>query len=233
VRLYSTIVNHFLRLYDYQSAQEVNQFMANSHNVAKRIKKYYRKEATVIYPPVEVEKIIKATEKTKPEDYFLIVSRIVGAKGIELAIEAAQKAKVPLKIIGEPAGLRWFGGQLERMKVKGVEFLGRVSDEELYQYYGECKAFLALAQDEDFGITPVEAMAAGRPVLAFRGGGYLETVIENKTGMFFNQLTVEGLVEAIKKFKPERYKKEDCQQQARKFSKERFKKEIKELVKKT
>ncbi len=231
VRLYATVTNHFLRLYDYNSAQQVDEFIANSRNVARRIKKFYRRDSTVIYPPVEVKKIIAATQKLKPEDYFLIVSRIVGAKGIEMAAEAAKKAKVKIKVLGEPAGLHWFGGRLDSLKNPYLDFLGRVPDEQIYQCYGKCKAFLALAEDEDFGITPVEAMAAGRPVIAFRGGGYLETVVEGKTGQFFPEPTVESLVKTLKNFKPEKYDSNDCRAQAQKFSKERFIEEITNFVK--
>lgn len=230
VRVYGQIVAHFLRLYDFRSAQEVDYFIANSKNVASRIKKFYRRDSLVIYPPVEVEKIKKATLGLKPKDYFLIASRLVGAKGIEMAVQAAQKARVKIKIVGEPAGLRWQRGELEKLKNPYVEFLGRISDEELYRFYGQCRAFLALAQDEDFGIAPVEAMAAGRPVIAFRGGGYLETVIEGKTGEFFNESTVDSLVSELQSFKVSKYKSEDCRAQAQKFSKERFVKEIREFV---
>jgi len=232
VRIYAAIVNFFLRSFDYRSAQQVDEFIVNSKNVALRVKKFYRRSSTIIHPPVEVEKIIQGTKGLKVKDYYLIVSRVVGAKGIEVAVKACKKAKVPLKIVGEPAGLRWFGGKLESLKTEGVEFLGWIPDDELYRYYGECRAFLALAEDEDFGITPVEAMAAGRPVIAFRGGGYLETVIEGKTGEFFDKLTVENLAKVLETFKLEKYKSEDCQTQAKKFSKERFKREIKNFVKK-
>ncbi len=232
VRIYAAIVNHFLRLYDFRSTQQVDEFIVNSKNVANRVKKFYRRDSTLIYPPVEVEKIIQATRNLKPKDYYLIASRIVGGKGIEMAVEAAKKAKAPLKIIGEPAGLRWFGGKLEKLKSREVEFLGWIPDEELYRYYGQCKAFLALETDADFGMTPIEAMAAGRPVIAFRGGGYLESVIEGKTGEFFNQSTVKSLAEVLKRFEPKKYKPEDCRKQAKKFSKTRFKKEIKEFIKK-
>ena len=231
VRLYALLVNHFLRLYDYDSAQTVNYFIANSKNVQARIRKFYRKEATVIYPPVEVEKIEKATVHSVPENYYLVVSRVVGAKGIELAVEAAKQLKIPLKVIGETAGLRWHDKKLEKIKNPYVEFLGRVPDEELYRYFGSCRAFLALATDEDFGITPVEAMAAGRPVIAFAGGGYLETVVDGKTGVFYNEPTVESLVQVIKEFDPAKYKKKDCQVQAEKFNKEHFKKEIISFIK--
>jgi len=227
VRIYAALVNHFLRLYDFKSAWEVDYFIANSLNVKARIKKFYRKEAKVIYPPVEVEKIIKATSNLAAEDYFLVAARLVGAKGIEIACRAAEKLKVKVKIVGEPAGLVWLGKDIKRLENKWVEFVGGVSDEELYGYYGRCKAFLALAKDEDFGITPVEAMAAGRPVIAYKGGGYLETVVEGKTGVFFDEWGGEGLAEVMGKFKAEKYKNSDCVRQARKFSKERFKKEIK------
>jgi len=244
VKVYGTIIAHFLRLYDYRTAQKVDEFIVNSENVANRVKKFYRRDSIVIYPPVESEKIIKAVKGLKPQDYYLIVSRVVGAKGIELAIKAAQKAKVNLKIVGESAGLRWFGNRIENLKGKGIEFLGRLSDEELYRYYGECRAFLALARDEDFGITPVEAMAAGRPVIAFRGGGYLESVIEGKTGVFIDRLEVKEIASLLHCFQPKadhpldditkskKIKKEDCQKQAKKFSKQRFKREIKEFIQK-
>jgi len=106
---------------------------------------------------------------------------------------------------------------------KYVEFVGRVSDKELYRYYGQCKAFLALATDEDFGITPVEAMAAGRPVIAFRGGGYLESIIEGKTGEFFNRPTVESLADVLKNFQPKKYKPEDCIAQAKNLARKGLK----------
>jgi len=234
VQIYAAVINHFLRQYDYASAQQIDAFVANSKNVARRIKKFYRRNSTVIYPPVEVEKIIKATRGLKPKDYYLIASRVVGAKGIELAAKAAKRAKVKIKILGEPAGLHWLGGKLEKLKSKWVEFLGRVSDEELYRYYGQAKAFLALATDEDFGMTPVEAQAAGRPVIAFRGGGYLESVVEGKTGIFFDEPSVECLVETMSLYSQSMYnslKPDDCRRQARKFSKERFKKEILDFVK--
>jgi len=234
VRVYGEIVAHFLRQYDFKAAQKVDKFIANSKNTQARIEKFYRRSSTVIYPPVEVEKIIKATKNLKPKNYFLVTSRVVGAKGLDLAIKAANHLKFDLKIVGEPAGLRWEEEKLKKIKGKTVEFLGRVSDNELYKLYGECRAFLALAQDEDFGITPVEAQAAGRPVIAFRGGGYLESVVDSQTGIFFNEPTVESLTSALKCFNDlnhdNKLKPEDCRQQAQKFSKERFKREIKEFV---
>lgn len=230
IRIYGQIVAHFLRPYDFLAAQRVDFFLANSENIKLRIKKFYHKESKVIYPPVEVEKIKKATLNLKPKDYYLVVARVVGAKGLDMAIEAANKLKVNLKIVGEPAGLRFEEEKLNKLKGKTVEFLGRVSDGELYKLYGQCKAFLALAQDEDFGITPVEAMAAGRPVIAYRGGGYLETIVEGKTGIFFNDYSVESLVGVLRDLRVKDFKLEDCQKQVEKFSKERFVKQVKDFV---
>ena len=230
VRIYGEIVAYFLRKYDFLAAQRVDEFLANSENTKQRIAKFYRRDAKVIYPPVEVEQINKASKHLKPGDYYLVVARVVGAKGLDMAIEAANALGITLKIVGEPAGLRWEEAKLHKLQGKTVEFLGRVNDEELYCLYGECKAFLALAKDEDFGITPVEAMAAGRPVIAYRGGGYLETVLENKTGVFFDDYSTEGLIKILRDFKGEKFKSEDCRKQAEKFSKERFKHEIKDFV---
>ena len=232
VRIYGEILAYFLRQYDFLAAQRVDEFIANSKNTALRIEKFYRRQSTIIYPPVEVEKIIQATKNLKPKNYFLIASRVVGGKGLDMAIEAANRLGFNLKIVGEPAGLRWEEEKLKKLKGKTVEFTGRVSDGELYKLYGECGAFLAMAKDEDFGITPVEAMAAGRPVVAFRGGGYLESVQEGKTGEFFDEYSVDSLVEKLRNFQAEKFRPQDCRKQAQTFSKEKFKIKIKEFVEK-
>lgn len=234
VRVYAAIVNHFMRLYDFDAAQRVDWFIANSREVAARIKKFYRREAEVIYPPVELKaknlKLKTKTQNSKLKNYYLTVSRIVGGKGLELAVEAANKLKVPLKVAGSPAGYSGTYKELKKKAGQTVEFLGFVPDEELAKLYTGVKAFLALAKDEDFGITPVEAMAAGTPVVAFAGGGYLETVVEGKTGTFFKDYSVDGLVSAMRRLDKMGIKSQDCQNQAKKFSKERFKREIKDFV---
>ncbi|MBI3092870.1 MAG: glycosyltransferase [Candidatus Levybacteria bacterium] len=246
VKIYAHLVNHFMRLYDFSASQKVNYFIANSYEVSKRIKKFYRRDSTVIYPPVELpqikiqnSKIKNTNQSSKIDSYYLVVSRIVGGKGLELAVEAANKLKVPLKIVGSPAGYSNVYGKLYKKAGPTVEFLGFVSDEKLAQLYAGAKAFLALSQDEDFGITPVEAMSAGTPVIAYRSGGFQETVIDPSassgqaaTGIFFDELTVESLVKAIKSFDKLRINAEDCIRQAQKFSKERFKREIREFVSK-
>jgi glycosyltransferase involved in cell wall biosynthesis len=234
VRIYGVLVAHFLRMYDFLAAQRVDQFIANSENVARRIEKFYRKDSVVIYPPVEVEKIKRSLlyKKTSSAEYFLVAGRIAGAKGVDLAMKAANVLNVKLKIVGEFAGIKFGKEDLEKLKSDNIEFLGRVSDEELYGLYAGAEAFLALGKDEDFGITPVEAMAAGTPVVAYKSGGYLETVVEGKTGVFFEEYNVESLVEAMKRVQGLRFKAQALRAQAEKFSKERFVEKFQELIKK-
>ncbi len=230
VRVYGQLLIHYLRQYDYLAAQRVDEFVANSHVVEERIEKFYRLGAKVIYPPVEVKKIAKATKSAKVEDYYLVVSRVVGAKGWDILLGAAKELGLAVKIVGEPAGLRWNERRWKKASGEKVEWLGWVSEEELWRLYGGCKAYLAMASDEDFGMTVVEAMAAGRPVVAYAGGGYLETVVEGKTGTFFHDYSVEGLVKCLQRFKADNYRVGDCRKHAEKFSRERFEKEMRELV---
>ncbi len=151
---------------------------------------------------------------------------------MDLAVEASLKAGFKLKIAGSPAGYYFEKDKLVKKSKGKVEFLGQVTDEELSKLYKGAKGFLALAKDEDFGITPVESMLSGTPVVAFNGGGYKETVVDGKTGVLFNDYSVDGLINAINKFEKTKFNKEDLINQAQKFSKERFKKEIKEFVEK-
>lgn len=226
VKVYAAIVGHFMRMYDFKASQRVDYFIANSKEVAGRIKKFYRRDAVVIYPPVDLPSIKYQVVSSKG-DYYLIVARLVGAKGLELAIKAAIQKGFNLKIVGAPSGY-YTVAKAE----KNVEFLGFVSDEELVHFYTGAKAFLALATDEDFGITPVEAMLCGTPVIAYNGGGYKETVVDGKTGVLFSDLSVEGLEKAMEQLNNIIISPKDCINQAQKFSKSRFKKEIKAFVEK-
>ena len=226
VKIYGYFINHFLRLYDFLGAKRVDQFIANSKNVAGRIKKFYRKESIVIYPPVDVT----ASATYKKENFYLVATRISSEKGVPMAMEAVNKLGGKLKVVGEFAGLRWEEYKIKEQESENVEFLGRVSDEELKKLYAKAKAFIVLEPDVDFGMTPVEAMAAGTPVIAYKSGGYLESVIEGKTGLFFDEYNVASLIAAILKFEKMKFKKEDCVKQAQKFSKENFVKKIKEVV---
>lgn len=203
VRAYATVVGFFMRHYDFESAQKVDYFIANSLETQRRIKKFYRRDAAVIYPPIDLPRV----PKVKKGKYYLFVSRPVGGKGLELAVAATKKLGVPLKVVGAAGG-------------------HYVSDTELARLYAGAKAFLALATDEDFGMTPVEAMSMGTPVIAYAGGGYTESVVEGKTGIFFK----DNLVSAIQKFETMKFNSEDCILQAKKLSKERFKTELKAFV---
>lgn len=227
ISLYSLVVNHFMRMYDFKQAQKVNHFIANSINTGKRIEKFYRRyDYKVIYPPIEVEKLSNQKIDPKPGNYYLTGGRMVASKNFDLIIKACTKLKLNLKIFG--TGLE--ENNLRKLSGKNIEFLGRVSDEELISYYKGAKAFIAAQKDEDFGMTLIEVMATGTPVIAYRGGGYVESVVDGKTGIFFDESTVESLSATIKKFNRMKFKSEDCIKQSQKFSKDRFKKQMKSFV---
>lgn len=222
IKIYGMIVGHFMRQYDFAAAQRVDYFIANSEEVKKRIQKYYRRDATVIYPPVSLASRTTNRAVGKGGEYYFIVSRIVGAKGLDLAVAAATKMKRQLKIAGSPAGYYTEYTALAKKRSPYVEFLGHVSDYELVELYRGAKAFLALATDEDFGITPVEAMSCGTPVIAYHGGGYTETVVDGKTGVFFEHATLASLCDAMIRFEKLHFDPHVCQEQAEHFSKKRF-----------
>lgn len=244
VRMYALIVNHFMRVYDYEAAQRVDWFIANSKEVQARISKFYRRDSVVIYPPVDVDRYQKLETRDQKNTslssldtgYFLVVSRLVGAKNVDLAVKVCGKLGLPLKVVGS-------GRQMEELKRLGtrdqrpgesmVEFLGDVSDEELVGLYKGCKAVIFPASQEDFGLVPVEAMAAGKPVIALAQGGVLETVVDGKTGVLFDEPTMESLSKAINKFeKHGKWNGRAIKRHAEKFGKDRFKREILEFVKK-
>ncbi len=170
----------------------MDYFLAISQTVQQRIHKYYGREAEIIYPPVDAKRFSLSTER---DDYFLIISRLVPYKRIDLAVKAFNELRLPLYIIGDGRDRR----ALEAMAAPNVRFLGRVNDEALAHYLSRCRAFI-FPGEEDFGIAPLEAQAAGRPVIAYAGGGALETVVEGKTGLFFHESTPESLVEAVQRF---------------------------------
>ncbi len=207
----------YLRNWDYLAAQRPDYLLADSNFVAERIKKYYHRDSMVIYPPVEVEKFYLSD---KIKDYFIILSRLRPYKKIDLAIRAFNKLKIPLKIIGsgEDRTLRKIAGPY-------IEFLGSVSEEEKIKQLSQARA-LIFPQEEDFGITAVEAMAAGRPVIAFKGGGALETVIDGETGLFFEKQTWQSLANMVIKFNEYKFNPEKIRTHALKFSKAHFKQQF-------
>jgi len=217
-------VSHKLRIWDRVAADRVDFFLANSRYVANRIKKYYKRDAMVVYPPVDVE-LFKPVPASQIGDYFLFVSRLVDYKRCDIVVEAFNQTGHKLKIIG---------GGPEEQKLKSIaksniEFLGPKYGEDLRDYFARAKAFVFVAE-EDFGIVPVEAMACGRPVIAYCQGGVKESVIPGITGMIFQEQTPESLALAIKHFEVADYDPIQIRQQAEKFSTERFKAEIVKIV---
>src|SRR6266568_1082773 len=213
-----------LRIWDQTTAMRVDHFIAISPVVAERIAKYYRREAVVIPPPVEASRFT-FDPHTQPEDYFLIVSRLIPYKRIDLAIEVCSRLQLPLVIIGS-------GRDLERLKRRAgptIRFLGRLSDEKVLSYYAHCRAFL-FPGEEDFGITPLEAQASGRPVIAYGAGGALASVVDGVTGVFFHEQTVESLSRVLASFDERKYDPQIIRNHALEFDLPRFHRRILQFI---
>lgn len=212
----------WLKGWDYDAAQRVTHFIAISTEIQERIKTYYDRDSVIIYPPVDTSRFDVQAE---PEDYFLIVSRLIPYKRIDLAVQAATRLNLPLKIGGKGRDLE----RLQAMAGPTVEFLGYVPDDELPGLMARCKAFLFPGL-EDFGITPVQAQAAGRPVIAYGGGGALDTVIPGVTGEHFHEMTVDSLAAVMGSFDSTRYDPVVLRQHAAKFDLSVFNEQITDFV---
>lgn len=209
-----------LRRWDYAAAQRVNHFIAISTDIQQRIQRYYDRDSIIIFPPVDCSRF-QPVPTHEVGDYFLVVSRLIPYKRIDLAVQAATRLSLPLKVGGR-------GRDLERLKALAgptVEFLGYVPDDELPELMARCKAFLFPGL-EDFGITPVQAQAAGRPVIAYRGGGALDTVHAGETGEFFDTLTVDALADAMAAFEADRYDPDRIRRHALTFDTPLFKQQM-------
>jgi glycosyltransferase involved in cell wall biosynthesis len=207
----------FLRIWDYSSAARVDYFVANSHFVARRIKKYYRREAEVIHPPLSTGDFSVSEIR---DDYYLMVGQLVAYKRADVAVEAFNRCGKRLVIIGE-------GPQqaaLKKAANANINFMGRQPFEVIKEHYSRCRA-LIFPGIEDFGIVPLEAMASGRPVIAFKKGGATESVIENKTGIFFDMQTPESLLDAVERFEniEHKFDPDIIRNHARKFDKAIYK----------
>jgi glycosyltransferase involved in cell wall biosynthesis len=226
---------HYLRLWDVSAAARVDYFAANSRNVARRIRKVYRRDSTVVYPPVALP---RAVGNASPGDYYLVVGRLVDYKRVDLAIEVCKRLGHPLHIVGDGPLLRRL-----RSLAKGgrIEFLPDLSDAQLAEQYAHCRALLFPGED-DFGITPVEAQAFGRPVIAYSRGGALETVIgpgargavdpDECTGIFFDHQCVDSLSQAVQRFEESEmlFEPRTLIANAERFSLPRFREGMKTLV---
>lgn len=237
-RIYSFFMDTFLeklwQKWDKQAAAKCDKIVAISKVVQKRIKKYYGLESDVIYPPVEVKMIQYFKKINRKENWFLYMGRVETYKGVDLAIKACAMANVPLKIAGTGDNLEQMKELVKNMNKKGlIKFLGYVSDEEKINLLSRCRALIFPVRNEDFGIIPVEANAAGTPVIAYREGGVLETISEEnpKTGVFFDKYDAESLAEVIKKFKDSLYDPDNCRKQADNFAAEIFMYKLKNYVK--
>jgi glycosyltransferase involved in cell wall biosynthesis len=230
IKIYGYIVNHFLRIWDFTSSKRADFLIANSLETKRRIEKFYRRDSTVIYPPVAIPKTIEKI-KLKSENYFLTVSRLARAKHIDVLIKAANKAKFDLKIVGTGRDAEY----LKSIAGRTVEFLGNLSDDELKKTYHGAKAFLFSSKDEEFGIAPVEAMGKGLPVIAYRSGGLPEYVVDGANGYLFDELNENSLIKKISEFNKlnkDQYQKmsEAARKTAEKFSEANFKKNILNFV---
>jgi len=201
----------------------VHHFIAISTEIQERIRRFYGRESTIIYPPADIARFRPNAEP--PGDYFLAGGRLIPYKRTDLAVRACSNLGLRLLVFGEGRDR----AELEHMAGPTVSFLGRVSCDELARLYANARAFIFPGL-EDFGIAPVEAQAAGRPVIARRGGGALDTVIPGRTGEFFAEPTVESLIAALAAFDPAGYDPAACRANAERFGIERFERELREFV---
>ena len=222
-RIVFPLVIGLLRRIDYKAAQGVNVFVANSEHIRKRIKQYYHRESTVIYPPIITERL--SQEPTGNRDYYLIVGRQVASKRLDVAVDAFNELGLPLKVAGE-------GEEIARQRPRAksnIEFLGRVSELERNRLFAGAKA-LVYPPEEDFGMVPVEAMAAGTPTIAFNKGGAPEYVIDGQTGVLFESQTGAALAEAVRRFESLTFDAEFIREQARRFDVAIFRKKMTNFI---
>src|SRR3989338_684176 len=224
-KIFIPLFQNYLRLWDYAAAQRVDAFLANSHAVAKRIKRYYNRDAHVIYPPVNVESFQlpafsfqkSNSSKLTAKNYYLVVSRLLPYKSVDLAVKAFNVLGLPLKVVGDGPERR----RLEKMARPNIKFLGGRAPHNLAEIYAGAKA-LIFPQEEDFGLVAVEALAAGTPVIGFNAGGLPEIVRHNEHGLLFNKQTPESLAEAVRQLEHRSFDRRALFSQAQQFSAERF-----------
>lgn len=212
----------YIRLWDYFAAQRVDSYLTLSDYVARRIRKYYHRDSRVIAPPVDVDQFRLGENKGS---YYVVVSRLVPYKRIELAVEACEALGRPLKIAGTGPEL----AELKRRAGKQTEFLGFVPDSQLPALYAGARALL-FPQEEDFGITPLEAAAAGKPTVAYGQGGARETIISGLTGIFFEEQTVQSLANGIRRLEGQTWSPHLIRQHAEKYRREVFMEQIESFV---
>ncbi len=199
----------YIRMWDQATANRVDYFVAISEAVARRIRKYYRRDAAVIHPAIDTRAFHSSSSIG---DYFLVVSRLAPYKRVDLAVEACIRLKLPLKVVGEGRDRE----RLQRLAGPTIEFLGFRPDNAVRDLYARCRAFI-FPGEEDFGLTPLEAQASGRPVIAYAAGGALDTIVPDVTGLFFKEQTVDSLARALTAFHSEDFDPTRIQAHARTF----------------
>ncbi|WP_443739693.1 glycosyltransferase [Treponema sp.] len=223
-----------IRKWDYISSQRIDTLVANSSYIARRIKKFWNRDAAVVYPPVDTDRLSVSDEAAG--DYFVVFSRFVPYKRIDLAISACARLNKKLIVIGSGSQEKELKLLAASCKNADIKFTGRISDSEVKAYLQKCRALIFCAE-EDFGIIPVEAQACGRPIIAFGKGGALETVVNEKTGVFFEEQSVGSLVKAIEEFekldKENTFNPKKIREHAEKFSAENFRKNLSEQIRLT
>ncbi len=224
---FSRILLNYVRMWDRLASERPDYLIANSKYTQERIEKYYRRDSIVIYPPAYTE--ASASKPVVENKYFLIVSRLSPYKKVDLAVRAFNKLGLPLIIVGEGKQKKY----LQKIAKKNIKILGWTSDEDLKNYYANARAFIFPA-DDDFGMTMVEAMSFGIPIIAYRKGGAREIVEEGITGEFFEAQTTEVLADGVGRFigNEKKFEKDLIKERARKFSKERFIKEFNDFLSK-
>lgn len=235
ISIFTRMFLAYLRMWDRLAADRPEYLIANSQYTQQRIGKYYRRDSEVIYPPVVMEhgtwnmEPKTTNQKLKTKNYFLVVSRLSPYKKVDLVVEAFNKLGFPLIVIGEGEQKK----HLQKIAKENIKILGWQNDETIGKYYDNARGFIFSAED-DFGITPIEAMLHGIPVVAFRKGGVEESVVEGVTGEFFNAQTPEVLADGIRRFmlNEKNYDKEAIRKRGEEFSRERFEKEFKEFIEK-
>jgi glycosyltransferase involved in cell wall biosynthesis len=211
-----------LQRWDRLAADRIDHFIAISSEIQRRIKLFYGRDSVVIYPPVDTARFEPAGGH---DDYFLVLSRLIPYKRVDLAVGAFNRLGLPLVVAGDGRDR----GRLEAMARPNVRFLGRVTDAEAARLMARCRAFVFPGL-EDFGIAPVQAMAAGRPVIAFAGGGALDTVIEGRTGLFFREATPDSLATAVRSFDDQCFDPQAIRRHAEQFDKSVFERKMREFV---
>jgi glycosyltransferase involved in cell wall biosynthesis len=233
LKLFFSYLDNMLRLWDFTAAQRPDYIVTNSNETRKRIFKFYRRDATVIYPPVDIQQN-NQTDETKTNNlgqpYYVALGRLVRYKNFEQLIEAFNLLDIPLLVVGSGN----YEKQLKKIAKKNIVFKGRLTDVEKHQVLNNALGLINLVKDEDFGIVPVEAMSHGLPVLVHKSGGHLETVQDNVNGMFVDDLDLDKLIHKIKNFdkavRENLFDKQVIRESTQKYSKQRFQEEFKRFV---